>query len=229
MVDRRGHQLARSRASPLSCCLHKAYTILKTVQQTAAVSRLAQLKAQPRGPGEASFFWYETRFQCEAVKVLPGEYFVHNEELLIATTLGSCIAACLWDRQARVGGINHFMLPDGDGDSGRFGAYAMELLINQLMKLGAARSTLEAKVFGGGQVIAGMDTLKVGERNTRFVLDYLRTERITVVSKDVLDIYPRKVCFFPVSGKALVKRLASSHTSPLAAQSAPQAGTVDLF
>ncbi len=201
--------------------------------------RLRQLKAQARKPGEASFFWYEPHFQCEAVKVLPGEYFVANEDIPIMTTLGSCIAACLWDRTSGVGGLNHFMLPDGVGENGRYGAYAMELLINEMMQRGASRRSLEAKIFGGGQVISGMETMNIGERNTRFVLDYLRTERIPVVSKDVLDVYPRKVCFLPASGKAMVKRLASTNTAVLLAQeraAARQAapviaigGSVDLF
>ena len=204
--------------------------------------RLDWLKAAPRKPGEASFFWYEPQFSSEAVKVLPGEYFVDTEDLLIMTTLGSCIAACLWDRNARVGGLNHFLLPDGGGDagnSGRYGAYAMELLINEMMKRGASRTSLEAKVFGGGQVIAGMDSMNVGERNTRFVLDYLKTERIPVVSKDVQGIYPRKVCFMPASGKAMVKRLAPTAAAALQAQERSAAnkavpsttggGSVDLF
>ncbi len=204
--------------------------------------RLDWLKAAPRKPGEASFFWYEPQFDSEAVKVLPGEYFVDTEDLLIMTTLGSCIAACLWDRNARVGGLNHFLLPDGGsdaGDSGRYGSYAMELLINEMMKRGASRTSLEAKVFGGGQVIAGMETMNVGERNTRFVLDYLKTERIPVVSKDVLDIYPRKVCFMPASGKAMVKRLAPTAAAALQAQERSAAnkavpsttggGSIDLF
>jgi chemotaxis protein CheD len=180
--------------------------------------RLQALKAQPRKPGEASFFYYDAHFKSEAVKILPGEYFVYNEDILIMTTLGSCIAACLWDRSARVGGMNHFMLPEGVGESGRYGSYAMELLINELLKMGASRSTLEAKVFGGGQVISGMNSMNVGERNTTFVMDYLKTERIAVVSKDVLDIYPRKVCFLPASGKAMVKRLAAANTEALVAQ-----------
>ena len=100
--------------------------------------RLAQLKAAPRKAGEASFFYYDAYFRNDAVKILPGEYFVHHEDMLIMTTLGSCIAACLWDRNARIGGMNHFMLPDGGGDtSGRYGSYAMELLINEMIKLGA--------------------------------------------------------------------------------------------
>jgi chemotaxis protein CheD len=205
----------------------------------AAGSRLERLKAQTRKPGEASFFFYDAHFKNDAVKILPGEYFVHEEDMLIMTTLGSCIAACLYDRNARVGGMNHFMLPDGAGDSGRYGSYAMELLINEMMKRGANRMTMEAKVFGGGQVVSGMTTMNVGERNTNFVMDYLKTERIPVVSKDVLDVYPRKVCFLPGSGKAMVKRLAPTNTDALLAQDRAAAqravpaitggGSVDLF
>ncbi len=211
---------------------------LQTGTKAPASSRLAWLKAQPRKPGEASFFWYETQFQGEAVKVLPGEYFVDDEDILIMTTLGSCIAACLWDRNARIGGLNHFMLPEGGDGSGRYGAYAMELLINEMMKRGASRSSLEAKVFGGAQVIAGMGTMNVGERNTAFVMEYLKAEHIPVVSKDVLDIYPRKVCFLPASGKAMVKRLAPARAETLLTQeraalkAAPAltgGGSVDLF
>lgn len=204
-------------------------------------TRLERLKAAPRKPGEASFFFWDAHFRNDAVKVLPGEFFVHDEDILVMTTLGSCIAACLWDREKKIGGMNHFLLPDGgsSGDaSGRYGAFAMDLLIGELVKRGATRSTMEAKVFGGGSVISGMNSINVGERNTAFVLEYLRTERITVVSKDVLDIYPRKVCYLPASGKAMVKRLATSHTEALVAQEraaavrtvpASTGGTVDLF
>ncbi|MBI5254878.1 MAG: chemoreceptor glutamine deamidase CheD [Burkholderiales bacterium] len=201
--------------------------------------RLERLKSSPRRPGEASFFFWDAHFKNDAVKVLPGEYFVHEEDLLITTTLGSCIAACIWDRERRIGGMNHFMLPEGSGDSGRYGSYAMELLINEMMKRGAARMTMEAKVFGGGAVISGMSSLNVGERNTKFVIEYLQTERIPIVSKDVMDIYPRKVCFLPASGKAMVKRLAPTNAEALVAQDRAAAqkavptstggGSVDLF
>jgi chemotaxis protein CheD len=207
-----------------------------TLNRTA---RLDKLKAQPRKPGEASFFFYDAHFKNEAVKILPGEYYVDNEDLLVMTTLGSCIAACLWDRNAKVGGMNHFMLPEGSGDSGRYGSFAMELLINEMMKRGATRMTMEAKIFGGGAVISGMNSINVGERNTQFVTDFLATERIPIVSKDVLDIYPRKVCYLPYSGKAMVKRLAPTNAEALMAQdkmaaqkAAPvsqSGGSVDLF
>ena len=201
--------------------------VLATAEAAPTLS-LQQLKAQPRKPGEASFFFFDHHFQCNAVKVLPGEYFVARGPLAIMTLLGSCIAACLWDSRMRVGGMNHFMLPEGDaGDSsGRYGSYAMELLINEMMKLGARRETLQAKIFGGGQVMANFTTLNVGERNARFVRDYLATERIPVVSEDVLDIYPRKVVFFPVTGQAMVKRLAQAHPEAMAQETRGNAATV---
>ena len=215
-------------------------TVAQSIPTSAAPGvRLERLRAASRSPGEASFFFWDANFKNEAVKVLPGEFFVSEEDMLIVTTLGSCIAACLWDRERRIGGMNHFMLPEGQGDSGRYGSYAMELLINQLMKRGATRASLEAKVFGGGAVLASMTTLNVGERNTQFVIDYLRTERIPVVSKDVLDTCARKVCMLPASGKVLMKRLAPANADALVAQeraaaekAAPQAtggGSVDLF
>ena len=208
---------------------------------SARASNVDHLKSLPRNPGEASFFYSDHHFKYDAVKVLPGECFVATEDLMIMTVLGSCISACIWDGRVRAGGMNHFMLPDGDSadGGGRYGSYAMELLINQMLKLGARREYMQAKIFGGAQVMAGFTSMNVGERNTKFVLDYLATERIPVVSQDVLDIHPRKVCFFPVTGKALVKRLAHSHPETLAVEErkgnaatlarSTSGGSVDLF
>ena len=204
-------------------------------------SLLEALKAQPRHPGEAAFFYKDHQFQDDAVKVLPGEYFVSTDDMVLMTVLGSCISACIWDGRVRAGGMNHFMLPDGDASDGfgRYGSYAMELLINEMLKRGARRESMQAKVFGGAQVMAGFTSMNVGERNTKFVLDYLATERIPVVSQDVLDRHPRKVCFFPVTGKALVKRLAHTHAETLAVEErkgnaavvarSTFGGSVDLF
>ena len=202
------------------------------------------LAARTRGPGVASFFYFDARFERDAVKLMPGEYFAHDDGLLLTTTLGSCVAACLWDRRAQVGGMNHFMLPAGGGAaalaaSGRYGSYAMELLINALMKRGATRATLEAKVFGGAQLVSGMDLMNIGELNTAFVLDYLQAERIAVVAADVRGSAARKVCFDPARGKAMVKRLARSADDAIAVQdraaarreagAAAASGSVDLF
>ena len=212
------------------------------IKRPAAVdrSRLDALKARRPKPGEASFFYRDHHFKQDAVKVLPGEYYVTGDDIVIMTVLGSCIAACIYDPYARVGGMNHFMLPEGGADSGgRYGSYAMELLINEMMKLGDRRESMQAKVFGGGQVMHTFTTMNVGERNTKFVLDYLQTERIAVVSKDVLDIHPRKVVFFPSTGKAMVKRLAHSHPETLETQerkgnaavvaTTTAGGSIDLF
>lgn len=176
----------------------------------AAKPSLQVLRQRPLLRGQAGGFYFDTYFQSVAVKVLPGEYFVSGDDLLLMTVLGSCISACLWEPRLRVGGMNHFLLPEGDllDGAGRYGAYAMELLINEMLKLGARREHLQAKIFGGAQVMRGISTLNVGERNTEFVRQYLRTERIALVSEDVLDICPRKVCFFLASGKVMVKRLA---------------------
>ena len=210
------------------------------LRSTPGIS-LEELKARPVKPGQASFYFFDNHFQHNAVKVLPGEYFVTNENVMLITVLGSCIAACLWDSRVGVGGMNHFMLPEGDSSdmSGRYGSYAMELLVNEMMKLGARREFLQAKIFGGGRVISSFTNLNVGERNTEFVRDYLRTERIPVVSEDVLDIFPRKVVFFGTSGKAMVKRLAHTQTDAIAAQEvrgnaasvvrATRGGSVDIF
>ena len=210
------------------------------LRSTPGIS-LEELKARPVKPGQASFYFFDNHFQHNAVKVLPGEYFVTNENVMLITVLGSCIAACLWDSRVGVGGMNHFMLPEGDSSdmSGRYGSYAMELLINEMMKLGARREFLQAKIFGGGRVISSFTNLNVGERTTEFVRDYLRTERIPVVSEDVLDIFPRKVVFFGTSGKAMVKRLAHTQTDAIAAQEvrgnaasvvrATRGGSVDIF
>ncbi|MGN1055231.1 MAG: chemoreceptor glutamine deamidase CheD [Comamonas sp.] len=218
------------------------YGARRAAPEPAPLSSLEALRSRPAKPGQASFFYFDHHFQYNAVKVLPGEYFVTGENMVICTVLGSCIAACLWDRSLNIGGMNHFMLPEGSSAdaSGRYGSYAMELLINEMIKLGARRETMQAKIFGGGQVMANFTTMNVGERNTEFVTQYLQTERIPIVSEDVLDIYPRKVVYFPVTGKAMVKRLAHAHPEVLVEQeratgSAAQlaktnaGGSVDLF
>jgi chemotaxis protein CheD len=187
--------------------------------------------------------YFDSRFQSEALKVLPGEYLVTTRDVMLVTVLGSCVSACVRDPQAGVGGMNHFMLPDGDtgsaaGASARYGSYAMEVLINELLKLGAVRNRLEAKVFGGGAVLPGFTVNNVGQRNGRFVLDYLAAEGLSLVAEDLFDVCPRRVHYFPLSGRVMVKRLPSAHdTEVLASESlyrrrlaeTPTAGSVELF
>ncbi|MBJ7554400.1 chemoreceptor glutamine deamidase CheD [Marinomonas spartinae] len=173
----------------------------------------------------ATHKYYDNKFKAAGVKVLPGEYYASKDDIMITTLLGSCVAACLFDEEAKVGGLNHFLLPGEDGDnsmlssSGRYGVYAMELLVNHLMKLGARRERIKAKVFGGANVIKSLSSASsVGERNVAFIMMYLKQENIPVCSSSVLDITPRKVNFFPQSGKAFVKQLADIYQSDVVAQ-----------
>ena len=193
-------------------------------------------------PGEARTFYFERDFGRNAVKIMPGEFFVAREDIVISTVLGSCVSACLWDRSARVGGMNHFMLPGEEAGavnaaSGRYGAFAMEQLINELIKRGARKNVIEAKVFGGGAVLRQFSTLNVGERNAAFVLDFLRTEGIRVQSQDLLDVHPRRVAFFPATGRALCKKLMTTDKALETAEqqykarisTTPVAGDIELF
>jgi chemotaxis protein CheD len=170
----------------------------------------------------ANKLYYDRTFDCDAAKILPGEFYCTYKDMLIVTVLGSCVSACIRDRVSGIGGMNHFMLPDG-GDasdplisaSARYGTYAMEVLINELMKSGARRENLEAKVFGGGNVLRGLTALNVGERNAEFVRAYLKAEGIRVLAEDLNDIFPRKVYFFPRTGRVLVKKLRELNNNTL--------------
>jgi chemotaxis protein CheD len=169
--------------------------------------------------------YFDRRFEKEAVKILPGEYYATGRDMLLVTVLGSCVSACIRDRDNHIAGMNHFMLPDASKDSdtlvsmpARYGTYAMEVLINQLLKLGARRSKLEAKIFGGGNVLRGFTVSNIGEKNADFVRQFLATERIPIVAEDLLDIYPRKVYFFAQDGRVLVKKLKSVHNDTIVAR-----------
>jgi chemotaxis protein CheD len=151
------------------------------------------------------------------VKILPGEYYVSRSDEAISTVLGSCISACVRDPVKNVGGMNHFMLPE-DASTGpnnwldpaiglatRYGSYAMESLVNDLLKLGATRERLEIKVFGGGRVLSGMTD--VGARNIAFIKSFLQLEGYTVAAEDLGGTQPRKVVYFPLSGRVKMRRL----------------------
>ena len=190
----------------------------------------------------ATNYYFDTTHDVRAVKLLPGEYYATGEDMLLVTVLGSCVSLCLRDRESGFGGMNHFMLPEGQGESGgssaRYGAYAMEVLINEILKHGGRRERLEAKLFGGGAVLADLTSLNVGERNSRFALEYLKTEGIPVAAKDLLGEWPRKVYYFPASGRVRVKTLRERHNETIVdrerayrgeLQKAPVAGAVELF
>ena len=196
--------------------------------------------------GEARTVFFDRQFDRNAVKLLPGEYFVSGDDIVLSTVLGSCVAACMWDPDAKVGGMNHFMLPgdpsattraDPNGLAGRYGVFAMEQLINELIKRGARKANLEAKLFGGGAVLKNFTALNVGERNAEFVLGFLNTEGIRVASQDLLNVFARRVVFFPVSGRALCRKLPQADEAVVSAEqqynarlnTGNVAGDVELF
>jgi len=162
--------------------------------------------------------YFDRGLDMPAVKLLPGEYHVSKEDVVEVTVLGSCVSACIRDKSQGIGGMNHFMLPDGGADgrgrfgvSSRYGIYAMEVLINSLLKLGARRENFEAKVFGGGNVLRSLNVANIGQRNADFVLDFLKTERIRVIAQDLVGVYPRKIYHFVRNGVVRVKTLKVLH------------------
>lgn len=187
-------------------------------------------------------FW-DPKSQRFAAKIMPGEFYVSNRsDEVVATVLGSCISACIRDPIAQVGGMNHFMLPATEeqnflGAATRYGQWAMEYLINEILKQGGRRERLEVKMFGGGQVLSNMTD--IGAKNIRFARDFLEREGLPILSEDVGEVFPRKVMFFPDTGRVRVKRLQSTRNNTvvqreteymrnIAAKPDP-AGEVELF
>jgi len=162
----------------------------------------------------ATRHYFDREFGLTAVKLLPGEYYVTAEDMLLTTVLGSCVSACLRDSVSGIGGMNHFMLPDAadplffdPAAAMRYGAHAMQVLLAEVVRAGARRERLEAKVFGGGAVLASMTLLNIGERNADFVLRYLQAERIRIAAQDLRGKLPRRINFFPFSGRVTVRKL----------------------
>jgi chemotaxis protein CheD len=170
----------------------------------------------------ASRHYFDREFGIAAVKLLPGEYYVTSSNMVLTTVLGSCVSACVRDSTIGIGGMNHFMLPEDAAPESRdaavamrYGAYAMEMLLNELFKAGARRDRLEAKVFGGGAVLANMTMLNIGERNADFVLRYLQMEKVRVAAQDLRGKLPRRINYFPESGKVTVRRLTPQDDTTL--------------
>lgn len=187
--------------------------------------------------------YWEPKFNAPAFSVLPGEHRVIDQpSVALVTLLGSCVAACIRDPAIGVGGLNHFLLPGESTDmsqaSSRYGVHAMEVLVNDILKRGGLKSRLEAKVFGGGNVISVSASETVGDRNAKFVIQHLQREGIKLLASDLGGDRARRIFYFPDSGRASVLRLAGTETRRLQAaeeklhakaQSAPKAGGVELF
>jgi chemotaxis protein CheD len=181
-------------------------------------------------------------------KILPGEYYVTRSDEAITTVLGSCVSACIRDPVEGVGGMNHFMLPQESksgsnswlnaavGLATRYGSYAMESLVNDLLKLGAARNRLEIKIFGGGRILTSMTD--VGQRNINFIRGYARIEGYAIAAEDLGGSQPRKIVYFPAQGRVRVRRLRAIENRSIADReqiylaaldNQPDGGDVELF
>ena len=150
--------------------------------------------------------FFDPKYERYVIRVLPGEYAVTaKKDHMLVTTLGSCVAACIRDPLTGVGGMNHFLLPQSSeftqaGDKGtRYGNHAMELLINDMLKMGCSRSRFEIKVFGGGHI--GNTQISVGQENVEFILKYIKDEEMNLLSKDLGGTQARKIHYFPETGR----------------------------
>ncbi len=190
-------------------------------------------------------YWHP-RHQAFVAKVLPGEYYVTCGGELLFTVLGSCVSACIRDPLTGVGGMNHFMLPDW-GPEGRwelthvdrahrYGTYAMEHMINDILKHGGSRERLEVKLVGGGCVLERMTD--VGARNIEFARAYLQKEGLAVQGEDLGDVHPRKVYYDVITGRMRVKKLSrragesvalEERTYQRTIETRPVSGDVELF
>jgi chemotaxis protein methyltransferase CheR len=143
--------------------------------------------------------------------IVAGEYHASREPMVISTLLGSCVGACLFDPAAGVGGMTHFMLPYQASDSlksARYGIHAMEMLINEMMKLGGDRRRIRAKVFGGASVLTFTHwPWDVGRRNVEFIRNFLETDGIPIVAERLGGSKPLRVFFLTNTGKAFVKEV----------------------
>lgn len=192
--------------------------------------------------------YWDPKMKMPTAKILPGECYVSKTGEMIVTVLGSCIAACIRDKKIGVGGMNHFMLPiqsehHSDARSAVnsalcYGNWAMEFLINEILKQGGKKSNFEVKLFGGGRVLASMNNIDIGARNIEFVKEFITNEGLIISSEDLGSNCPRKVLYFPDTGAVKMKRLRSQANNTIqqrekeyldSMQDKKPAGDVELF
>jgi len=156
--------------------------------------------------------FFDANENINVIKIISGEWHVSNSPgEMLATILGSCVAACIRDPIAKVGGMNHFLLPGDENtenkvsEAARYGVFAMEQLINGILKLGGRKERFEVKVFGGGNVIN--NSAKIGSKNAAFIREFLRKEGLQIVSEDLEGDFPRRVNYYPTTGKVMMRRL----------------------
>ena len=172
-------------------------------------------------------YWDDLQ-QSHVAKIKPGEYYVTKQHEIIVTVLGSCISACICDKDVGIGGMNHFMLPVSSihddeylmasdlSVAARYGNYAMEHMINDILSHGGQRKYLEVKICGGGRVLKDMHVIDIGKKNIDFVKDYIAIEGLTLLAEDVGGLFPRKVQYTPETGGLRIKKIRSLHNDTIA-------------
>ena len=189
---------------------------------------MTSLRRRPRydaAVGEeflATSRFFDHQFKRDIIKIMPGQFFVASGEVIIATVLGSCVSAVIWDPVTRIGGMNHFMLAASSDENGeevdcmRYGQFAMDTLIERVLAQGAMKQSLEAKVFGGGRVLRGFNASDIGDDNAAFVLQYLEERGIPISACNLGDVYPRKLYFFPDSGRVMMRKMKTDYNPKVA-------------
>lgn len=189
--------------------------------------------------------YWDAHHNSYVAKILPGECYVTRYNEIITTVVGSCISACIRDNVHGIGGMNHFMLPThkttGKWENNytsaatRYGSFAMEYVINEILKYGGKRQNLEVKLFGGGRIM--VNATNIGQQNIEFVKTYVKLEHLTLLAEDIGGAYPRKILFYPDSGRVRVKKLQTMEQPVLERERAYQhrlenqsiEGEIDLF
>lgn len=173
-----------------------------------SASQSSELRPAPQQFKHIRRTWDE-RAGCAVARIQPGEIYVAHGNERIATVLGSCVSACIYDAESGVGGMNHFLMPSGPASTrstdAQYGEQAMKRLIWELVASGAARHNLKAKVFGGASIMSSLND--VGAQNAEFVRSYLASENIDIVAEDLGDEHPRKIIMQVDTGKIMVRRL----------------------
>lgn len=214
------------------------------------MSKTKSLEQERRGPDDwdvKNYFGaakrvHDARENIDVVKIFAGDCYVTQEDIMLSTILGSCVSACIRDARAGVGGMNHFLLPGEVGqeialsDSARYGVYAMESLLNGILSKGGRKDRLEIKVFGGGNVIN--NSARIGSRNAQFIRGFLQKEGLRTAAHDLEGDYPRRVHYYPASGKLMMRQLKRREDMHVVVEetryrnviaAAPVEGDIELF
>ena len=163
--------------------------------------------------------YYDEQRQMSVARLLPGQFYVSTQGEMISTTLGSCVSACVYEAELGIGGMNHFMLPvdrrilerkperEHLHNASRYGDFAMEELVNAILKQGGKRKHLEVKIFGGGKVVSQIQSTDIGRMNIEFIKEYLQFEGLRLLAEDTGDVFPRKVHYYTATGKVKVHKM----------------------